>query len=102
MGGIAHKPALVSSHAIQKVNGKALRLPAGVRGPDFGISDSTPTYPCTAGFAARIPLKLARYCKNPSTHNTHATSPGAMPGESVRWKARMLYSSAASRVRARG
>src|SRR5579863_4042101 len=60
-------------------------------------------YSCAAGLAASTSLKLARYCRKTRIQRTEATSAGAMlAGASVRWNARMLYSSAARIVSARG
>jgi hypothetical protein len=51
----------------------------------LGLPCNEADYFCTTGFAARMPLKQSRYCTKTSTHNTQATSAGAMlDGASVR------------------
>jgi hypothetical protein len=56
-----------------------------IKASDKQQHTSEAIYAWVAGFALKMPLKLSRYRRKTRTHNTQATSAGAMlPGAIVR------------------
>src|ERR1700688_1762817 len=88
-------PSDINSRSLKTLAERAV-APFDCRIADYALSREAPClsyciYACIAAFALKMPLKLSRYCRKTTIHNTQATSAGAMvPGDIVRCNARML------------